>query len=56
MSERCPNCGGDAGDNYFDRSICPCDDAMHTRCVTCNHALDGCSFDERAAAGKDTDE
>ena len=47
MSERCPSCGGDASDNWFDRSICPepCD-SMHTRCVKCGVALDGCEFDD----------
>lgn len=43
--ERCWNCGGDAGYNWFDRSLCPCDDAMHTRCVACGVALDQCDFE-----------
>lgn len=46
MTDACPSCGGDAGDNWFDRSICPCDDTMHTRCVKCGHALDGCKFEQ----------
>lgn len=44
--DRCWNCGGDAGDNWFDRSICPSPcDSMHTRCVKCGVALDHCPFD-----------
>lgn len=43
---RCPGCGGDAGDNWFDRSLCaePCG-SMHTRCRECGHSLDGCSWE-----------
>lgn len=44
-AECCPQCGGDASDNWFDRSLCPCDDIMHTRCRNCGAALDSCSFD-----------
>jgi hypothetical protein len=44
--ERCPGCGGDAADNWFDRSLCPCADVMHTRCVGCGAALDGCEFEQ----------
>lgn len=40
----CPNCGGDAGNNYFDRSLCACD-VMHTRCRECGFALDICPLD-----------
>lgn len=46
--ERCPGCGGDASDNWFDRSRCPCEPGigtMHTRCVNCGYALDGCSVE-----------
>ena len=41
--ERCPSCGGDAGD----RSLCaePCG-SMHTRCRECGHALDGCRWEQ----------
>jgi hypothetical protein len=46
---RCPNCRGDAGDNWFDRSICPCADTMHTRCCNCGAALDGCVFESAEA-------
>jgi hypothetical protein len=46
VTERCSGCGGDAGDNWFDRSLCPCDDTMHTRCRVCGTALDGCSYDD----------
>lgn len=46
----CQRCGGDASDNWFDRSLCPCDDAMHTRCRNCGAALDGCEFEESEAA------
>lgn len=46
--DRCPSCGGDAGDNWFDRSLCPCDDIMHTRCSNCGAALDGCEFEKEA--------
>lgn len=49
VDERCPSCGGDAGDNWFDRSLCPCEDTMHTRCSNCGAALDGCSFDQAGA-------
>lgn len=45
--ERCPVCGGHGGDNWFDRSFCPepCG-SMHTRCVPCGAALDGCPFED----------
>jgi hypothetical protein len=49
MSEiaRCPWCGGDGGDNWFDRSICaePCG-KMHTRCRGCGGALDECHWED----------
>lgn len=48
----CPRCDGDAGDSWFDRSLCPCDDAMHTRCVGCGYALDGCSFEKESLLGE----
>jgi hypothetical protein len=56
-ADKCPGCGGDGGDNHFDRSICPCADAMHTRCNKCGWALDGCAFDKPASPlrGVDTD-
>lgn len=40
---KCPSCGGDAGDNWFDRTLCgpPCE-SMHTRCSNCGAALDPC--------------
>lgn len=44
-SETCPGCGGDAGDNWFDRSICACG-AMHTCCAKCGRALDGCEYEQ----------
>ena len=48
---RCWSCGGDAGDNWFDRSLCPepCG-AMHTRCRECGVALDACPWENRSAA------
>jgi hypothetical protein len=45
--ERCARCGGDAGDNHFDRSLCACD-AMHTCCNGCGYPLDGCPFEDEA--------
>jgi hypothetical protein len=42
VEEKCPNCGGDATDNWFDRSLCPCANVMHTRCASCGAALDSC--------------
>ena len=44
--ERCRGCGGDTGDNWFDRSICaePCG-RMHTRCRECGFALDECYWE-----------
>lgn len=41
---KCPACGGNAGDNYFDRCLCFCapDGVMHTRCRNCGCALDKC--------------
>ena len=44
---RCPNCGGRAGDNWFDRSLCICG-VMHTRCSACGVALDDCDYEEAA--------
>jgi hypothetical protein len=43
----CSSCGGDAGEQFFDRSLCPppCD-SMHTRCANCGHALDGCRWEQ----------
>jgi hypothetical protein len=46
--ERCPSCGGDAGDNWFDRSLCACG-SMHTCCAKCGHALDGCPYEKAVA-------
>lgn len=50
IKEKCLGCGGDASDNYFDRSLCPCEHGpdwgvMHTRCRNCGTALDGCAFE-----------
>lgn len=39
--ERCPMCGGNAANNWFDRSICSCG-SMHTCCCECGYELDGC--------------
>jgi len=47
--QTCGRCGGDAGDNWFDRSFCPCEPglgAMHTRCDNCGYAFGDCSFEE----------
>jgi hypothetical protein len=48
--ERCPGCGGDARDTWFDRSLCPCDGTdwgvMHQRCANCGYAED-CGFDNQ---------
>jgi hypothetical protein len=43
---RCPHCGGDAGLNWFDRSICPdpCG-YMHQRCQGCGHAQEDCAWE-----------
>lgn len=43
--EPCPRCGGDAGDNHFDRSLCACG-SMHTCCNKCGTPLDGCEYIE----------
>lgn len=48
--DNCPGCGGPADRNWFDRSLCPCQDGpdwgvMHTRCEGCGYALDGCEFE-----------
>lgn len=43
--ETCPRCGGPGDDHSFDRSICPCDDAMHSRCRKCGYPLDGCELE-----------
>ena len=42
----CPECGADAGDNWFDRSLCPepCG-WMHTRCAACGHPYEECVLD-----------
>lgn len=45
VAANCPHCGGDAGDNHFDRALCPCADTMHTRCNNCGAALDGCTLE-----------
>lgn len=39
----CPNCQTSAGENWFDRGVCPepCG-YMHTRCVACGHPYEGC--------------
>ena len=37
----CRHCGGDAGDNHFDRSLCACG-AMHTYHDSCGNPLDEC--------------
>jgi hypothetical protein len=37
--DRCPRCGGDASDNYFDRSFWPGVEDMATRCVSCGFSL-----------------
>lgn len=47
----CPSCGGDAADNWFDRTLCTEGD-MHTRCKNCGFALDGCG-DESPAKERD---
>lgn len=52
MEDKCPRCGGDADDNWFDRSFCPCENddmyggIMHTRCTNCGYPLDGCKFEQ----------
>ncbi len=45
--ETCPRCGGDAGENWFDRSLCA-SEWMHTRCRGCGYALDGPCCKEQA--------
>lgn len=47
--ERCPGCGGDPGNSYFDRSLCACG-TMHMRCRACGHPLDPCPCSPFAAA------
>ena len=42
--ELCPDCGADAGDNWFDRSICACG-LMHTRCRGCGGAYGECPYE-----------
>ncbi len=41
----CPGCGGDPGNNWFDRAARPepCG-SMHTRCSGCGEALDDCHW------------
>ena len=51
--DQCPSCGGDAGDNHFDRSLCACG-SMHTCCNNCGYALDGCEYDARPQARPDS--
>lgn len=48
MSDKCRGCGGDAADNYFDRSLCPepCG-MMHTCCRACDATLDECYFESK---------
>lgn len=48
----CPDCVADAGDNWFDRSICPepCG-SMHTRCAKCGGAYGACPFEEDSGPG-----
>jgi hypothetical protein len=47
ITERCPGCGGDAADNWFDRSICPASClSMHTRCCKCGSAIPPCPLDK----------
>lgn len=41
--ERCPGCGADAADSWFDRSLCGACEGMHTRCAACGVSLDPCS-------------
>ena len=43
--DTCRHCGGDASDNSFDRSICPCG-SMHTFHIPCGQPLDDCSCEE----------
>lgn len=52
----CPGCGGDRGDNWFDRSLCYCepDGVMHTRCRKCGSALDfACSTSNQDTRGSE---
>lgn len=55
MNLLCPSCGGPAGDNWFDREICPepCD-KMHMRCRQCGAALDGCRHEIEKIVGQMT--
>jgi hypothetical protein len=48
----CPSCGGDAADNWFDRTLCTEGD-MHTRCKNCGFALDGCGDESPASRSSD---
>lgn len=54
VTDPCPRCAGHAGNNTFDRSVCPepCG-SMHTRCLACGAALDGCPFEDMATRLKD---
>jgi hypothetical protein len=53
--DRCPACGHGTGDNWFDRSLCPCDGTdwgvMHQRCANCGYAED-CKFDNQQLDAK----
>jgi hypothetical protein len=46
---RCAGCGGDAGENHFDRTLCACGQ-MHTCCNNCGRPLDECPCDASAAS------
>ena len=50
-ADTCPLCGGDMGDTWFDRSLCPepCG-SMHTRAECCGWAFGMCPFEWRGAA------
>lgn len=41
----CPGCGGDPGNNWFDRDVCPepCG-STHIRCAGCGEVLDDCCW------------
>lgn len=51
----CPGCGGDRGDNWFDRSLCYCEEGgvMHTRCRKCDSALDFACSEQSLASSRE---
>ena len=52
----CPECGTDAGDNWFDRSVCPepCG-WMHTRCAGCDHPYEECVLEHNRGTDSESE-